>query len=203
MNQFWIISLCILLCSSAFADNKTGLHTNEGFDGEGAAIFEQDRLNADNVVQFTLFTYMERCHNRAYDNQGDLLEELQDYTYTIVVDEEEVLIRLVDMVEGLAAYDHCRKIQVWFITGNHPLSGGQAVGPIYISEPFQDSGSPLADVQDVGLFVMKEVAGGFEVEVLQTGRVLDENSELYMKRYHLQYLFGPTLSTPELFESSE
>ena len=198
-----LIPLYVFLCANVFAQNQSGLFADPDRSGEGAAIFEQERLNNDNVIQATVFTYMNRCNNRAFDSEGDLIDRLKDFTYTTNTGEGDVVIDLVDVVEGLAAYDHCREIQAWFITGNHPISGGQAVGPIYITEPFQDSALPLADVQDVGLFVIKEAGSGFSLEVLQTGRVLDEDSELYMRTYRWDYLFGPTLSAPEGVESPE
>ena len=198
MKNFWMILFCVLFCTSALAQNQSGLYADPERDGEGAAIFEQVRLDNDNVIQATIFTYINRCNNRAYDAEGDLLQELQNFTYTIVVDEEEVLVRLVDRVRGLRNYHHCRKIQAWFITGNHPLSGGQAVGPIYITDPFEVLvDGTLAEVDDVGLFVIRENGNGFNLEVLQTGNALDEDSELYMRTYRWEYLFGPTLKAPE------
>jgi len=61
----------------------------------------------------------------------------------------------------------------------------------------------LAEVDDVGLFVIRENGNGFNLEVLQTGNALDEDSELYMRTYRWEYLFGPTLKAPEAVESPE
>ena len=171
MKKF-LLTLCLLIVAGpAFAQETfSGLFFDPERDGEGVLLFEQA-----GIIQFNFFTCIERCRRRNYEDEGLILE-------------------------GVKGYDFCRPQQAWYITGTHPLVSGQAIGPLYTSVPYnqdEDVDALLADVVDVGLFVLTQTATGFDMIVLQTGNALDEDADIYHRTYHFtSYLFGPSPKNP-------
>lgn len=189
----------LLLCltgfsgSIAMAENTTGLYYDSGRDGEGIALFNRDD-RFENTVQFTFFTYIERCNVTAFDEEGEAIEALLDALSEFEFDEEEDA-NLLDLINDLEEYDHCRNVQVWYTSGLRSLATGEAFGELYITDPFDRSGNPLAELSSVGLFLLDQTDEGFDLKVLKTGDELSVDAELYNRDYEFEYLYGPSRTT--------
>ena len=167
--KYLLTVILALMISSPLLAQDVGLFYDEDRDGEGLIM-----LKRDEVVQFSFFTYVKRCKHRSFDGEG--------------------------LIEA-KGYNWCRKQQAWYITGAHPIAGGQATGPLYTANPyehFEDGVDTfLAEVVDIGIFVLTETPTGFDMIVLQTGNVLHPDAEIYHRTYHFStYLFGPTHPVP-------
>jgi hypothetical protein len=139
---------------------------------DAGLFFDPDRpgegvniLKRDNMVSFTFFSYVDRCLHRSFDDEAFIEDK---------------------------AYNWCRKQQIWYISGQHPLVEGQATGPIYTANPYEEyEEGELADVVDVGIFFLTKTATGYRMVVLQTGDVLDPDAAIFHTTFDFsQYLFG-------------
>ena len=168
MKKILLIILLTCLSATAFAQTA-GLFYDPDRDGEGIIV-----LKRQGVIQFSFFSYIKRCNHRNFDEEAFIEDE---------------------------GYRWCRKQQIWFITGQHPIVEGQAQGPLYTANPHErhdeDVDTLLADVVDVGLFVLNKTATGYDMIVLQTGDVLDPDADIYHRTHHFrQYLFGAAPMPP-------
>ena len=169
MKYFLASILALMISSPLLADPETGLFYDENFDGEGLIM-----LKRDDMIQFSFFSYIKRCNHRSFDGEGLIADK---------------------------GYRWCRKQQAWYVTGQHPIAGGQATGPLYTANPYddfdEDVDTLLAEVVDIGIFVLTQTPTGFDMIVLQTGNVLHPDAEIYHRTYHFStYLFGPTHPVP-------
>ena len=198
--------LCtIALMTPVMAENVSGLYSDFDRDGEGIAVLHRDD-QWGNQIAFAFFTQADRCKVTRFDDEGDLLDTLQLFTYTTLVlvegeegEEdtlEEVTHRLIDEVEGLSSYNHCRKIQTWYITELRTLSGDGAFGDLYITQPHDTTPNHIADVESVGIFVLDQTDAGFDLQILRGNDELHQEAELYDRDYTFEYLFGPHRQNP-------
>ena len=166
MKTILLFILLTCLTGTAFAQDS-GLFYDPSRDGEGLILNKRDHM-----IQFSFFTYIHRCNNKYFA--------------------DEALIRDED-------YNHCRRQQAWYITGQHPMANGEATGVLYTANPhkrhYGHDDEPietlLADVVDIGLFVLTKTPTGYDMIVLQTGDVLHPESDIYHRTYTFdQYLFG-------------
>ena len=160
-----ILLTCIALPAMA---QEMGLFFDPDRDGEGIILLKREQM-----IQFSFFTYIHRCRHRYFDGEATIRD---------------------------LEFQYCRRQQVWYITGQHPLANGQSTGVLYTANPYDnlygDDDEPidtlLADVVDIGLFVLTQTATGFNMIVLQTGDVLHPDADIYHRTYQFsQYLFGP------------
>ena len=169
MKYLLSVILTLMISTPLLAEPDIGLFYDEARDGEGLIM-----LKRDDMIQFNFFSYIKRCNHRSFDGEG--------------------------LIEA-KGYNWCRKQQAWYITGAHPLAGGQATGPLYTANPHDDFDEGidtlLADVVDIGIFVLTQTPTGYDMIVLQTGHVLHPDAEIYHRTYHFStYLFGPTHPIP-------
>lgn len=160
--KYLLTVILALIISTPLMAQDTGLFYDPERDGEGIIM-----LKRDNMIQFNFFSYIERCRHRYFDVEAFIQDK---------------------------SYNWCRKQQIWYVTGQVPIVEGQAVGALYTANPYDDDDAvdtTLADVVDIGLFILTKTATGFDMIVLQTGSVLHEDADIYHRTFHFsQYLFG-------------
>jgi hypothetical protein len=131
-------------------------------------------LERDGILQIGFFTYIRRCNHHLFDGEAKIIDE---------------------------GFRYCRLQQAWYVSGQHPLLGGQANGPLYVGNPYEgdDIDTTLAHVIDVGVFYLFKTETGYDMIVLQTGGALHPDADIYHRTYHFsQYLFGSVhLPPPE------
>ena len=172
-----ILALLLTCFTMPLLAQDVGLFYDPDRDGEGLIM-----LKRDNMIQFNFFTFIHRCNHRFFDSELLIMDK---------------------------SYRPCRRQQAWYVTGQHPIRDGQATGVLYTANPddryyFSDEdddpiNTSLADVVDIGLFVLTQTPTGFDMIVLQTGNVLHPEADIYHRTYKFrQYLFGPThpIATP-------
>lgn len=171
-SKFILAAILLLFASTTLYAQDDGLFYDVDRDGEGLIV-----LKRDNIVQFSFFSYIERCRHRYFDSEAFIEDK---------------------------SYNWCRKQQIWYITGQHPIVEGQAQGPLYTANPYDheddDLDTLLADVVDVGLFVLTKTPTGYDMIVLQTGNILHPDADIYHRTFKFrQYLFGrePMPKAPE------
>ena len=162
MKTLIVLLVTLLLSSPLYAHpQENGLFYNPDRNGEGMNIYTRDGR-----VQFTLYTFIRRCHNKQFEDEF------------FIVDED---------------FDWCRKQQAWFFTGAHPLTDGEASGILFIGNPYDDIDFfDLARFLSVGVFFLTETDTGYILRVVCTEDALDKQADICGRTFDFNtYLYGP------------
>jgi len=179
-----IFLIALLLSASVSA---TGMWFDPDEDGEGVNVFHKDTA-FENTMAFTVFTYTKRCNITRFDGEGELFAELLDELQSREFEEGDPLVGLTDQ---LSEYNHCRKLQSWFVAGRRAFTSDGAFGDLYITDPFESSGNPIAEPRSVGLFTLEFFEDGYILEVRPSGDALDPDADIYAGKDFSEFLYGP------------
>ena len=159
----YLLFILLLFAFPVMADvPENGLFYDPDRNGEGINIYTRD-----DKVQFTLYTYIQRCRYPHYDDEY------------LIVDEN---------------YYWCRKQQAWFFTGAHPIDDGEAVGILFLGNPYDDVDfTDLEEFLDVGVFFLKKTQTGYRLRVVCDSQALRKQADICQRTFDFNtYLYGPT-----------